>query len=342
MKKKSIAIVGAGWFGCHLALYLKKHGYKVIIFEKNREIFLGASGFNQFRLHLGFHYPRSSTTIDEIKNNSKRFLKEYKKYIKLPKKNIYCIANRNSLIDFETYKNILKSKKLKFKTINLNYLKNIEGAINSNEGIILNTKIINFFKRELKKNLKLNYKIKSTNTLAKNYDFVIDCTNNTLKNNFKSSVDYILTISHFFKLKNKFKFHALTVMDGDLPSLYPYSDKKDSFTLTHSKYTHIKRFQSFSQLENFRNKISNKFIKVNKENMIKDISIYLKNFNKFFAYKGHFFSYKILPLEKSAKRPTFIKFKKNIVSIFSGKIANIYSAQDFLDKLLNIKNYKKK
>ena len=341
MKKKSIAIIGAGWFGCHLAFFIKKLGHKVLIFEKHEEIFLGASGFNQFRLHLGFHYPRSSTTIDEIKNNSKRFLKEYKNYIKLPKKNVYCIAKRKSLIDFETYKNILKSKKLKFKSINLNYLKNIEGAINSNEGIILNTKIINFYKRKLKKNIKLNYKIKSINALAQNYDYVIDCTNNTLKDNFKRSVDYILTISHIFKSKNKLKSHALTIMDGDLPSLYPYSDNKNLFTLTHSNYTHLKRFQSFRQLENFKYKISKQFIKINKDNMIKDISYYYKNFNKFFLYKGHFFSYKILPIEKSAKRPTFIKKEKNIISIFSGKIANIYSAQDFISKLLNIKKKKK-
>ena len=30
-------------------------------------------------------------------------------------------------------------------------------------------------------------------------------------------------------------------MDGELPSIYPYADKKNMFTLTHSKFTHIKK-----------------------------------------------------------------------------------------------------
>ena len=44
-----IAIIGAGWYGCHLALVLKEEGHDVTVFEKNSEIFRGASGYNQFR-----------------------------------------------------------------------------------------------------------------------------------------------------------------------------------------------------------------------------------------------------------------------------------------------------
>ncbi len=337
MKKISIAIVGAGWYGCHLALYLKKIGHKIIIFEKNKDIFLGASGFNQFRLHVGFHYPRSSSTINEIKNNFDKFKKEYKKYIKFPKKNIYCIAKNKSLIDLETYKNILKAKKLKFKSVNLKYLDNIEGAINVKEGILLNTKVIKLYKKKLKKELKLNKKINSLIKISKKYDLVIDCTNNTLKNNFKNNVNYLLTISHIFKTKKNSNAHAVTIMDGKLPSIYPYSDKPNFFSLTHSSFTHIKKFGNFKRLENFKHKISKEFIKINKDNMIKGISIYYKNFGEKFLYKGHFFSYKVMPNEKSDKRPTFIKKYNNIVSIFSGKIANIYSAQDYIQKLINKK-----
>ena len=49
--KKKIAIIGAGWFGCYIAYDLIRSGYDVNVFEKEKEIFLGASGFNQNRLH---------------------------------------------------------------------------------------------------------------------------------------------------------------------------------------------------------------------------------------------------------------------------------------------------
>ena len=69
--KKKIAIIGAGWFGCHIALeILKLNKFKIQIFERNKDIFNGASSNNQNRLHLGFHYPRSKkifNLIDQIK-----------------------------------------------------------------------------------------------------------------------------------------------------------------------------------------------------------------------------------------------------------------------------------
>jgi L-2-hydroxyglutarate oxidase LhgO len=59
---KKIAVIGAGWFGCHIAYQLIKKNYSVKIYEERNDIFCGASGNNQNRLHLGFHYPRSLIT----------------------------------------------------------------------------------------------------------------------------------------------------------------------------------------------------------------------------------------------------------------------------------------
>ena len=67
-----IAIIGAGFFGLTLGLFLSKK-YKVEIFEKRESIFKGASSANQFRFHYGYHYPRSQKTVKEI-NKSKDIL----------------------------------------------------------------------------------------------------------------------------------------------------------------------------------------------------------------------------------------------------------------------------
>ena len=71
--KKKIAIIGAGWFGCHIAHQIKKklNKFDIKLYEKEKDIFLGASSNNQNRLHLGFHYPRSKQTRLQSKNGSR-------------------------------------------------------------------------------------------------------------------------------------------------------------------------------------------------------------------------------------------------------------------------------
>ena len=334
--KQKICIVGAGWYGCHLGLHLKEKGYTVKIFEKEKDIFEGSSGKNQFRLHQGYHYPRSSLTIREIKKNFLRFKKKYAKFISFPKNNFYCIAKNESLIDFGTYLNILKANNLFYKKKKINFLKNIEGSIQVKEGVILNSKIKKFYKKKLKEEIIYKKNIKDLKKISKNFDFVIDCTNNTLRNNYKNFARYILTVSFIYKRKKGFNVNSVTIMDGKLPSLYPYSDKKNYFTLTHSNYTHIRSFRSFQMLKKFQINIKQKLINNYRLLSEKSINNYYFNFKKKFLYKGYFLSYKIIPYGKTDNRPTFFKKEKNILSIFSPKIANIFSAEKIVKDFINL------
>ena len=76
-KKIRIAVIGAGWFGCHIGYNLIKKKFKVEIFEKENDIFQNASGNNTNRLHLGFHYPRSFQTRKMSIDGYKKFMKQY-------------------------------------------------------------------------------------------------------------------------------------------------------------------------------------------------------------------------------------------------------------------------
>lgn len=59
-----IAVIGAGWSGAHMALTLTKEGHKVVLLDKQNNIFSGTSGKFGIRLHRGPHYPRSKMTRD--------------------------------------------------------------------------------------------------------------------------------------------------------------------------------------------------------------------------------------------------------------------------------------
>ena len=97
-----IAIIGGGFYGCYFAYKLKKYGHKITIFEKNKKILSEAAINNQYRLHKGFHYPRSIETITQTNKGAELFIKEFKKYVFFPKQNIYAI-HKHSKIDFKKY-----------------------------------------------------------------------------------------------------------------------------------------------------------------------------------------------------------------------------------------------
>ena len=105
--KKKIAIIGAGFFGCTIALILSKR-FEVDLYEKERDILNGASFCNQFRFHLGYHYPRSLKTVNEIKKSNNDFIKFYGSDVFGLTQNYYGIVKNKSNTSYKRYINFLK------------------------------------------------------------------------------------------------------------------------------------------------------------------------------------------------------------------------------------------
>ena len=63
------AVVGAGIYGITAATKLRTAGYIVDLYDSESEILKKASGINQYRIHRGYHYPRSPETIESCKSN---------------------------------------------------------------------------------------------------------------------------------------------------------------------------------------------------------------------------------------------------------------------------------
>ena len=97
-----IAIIGAGFFGATAALKLSKY-HEVDLFEKKKDILNGASKINQFRFHLGFHYPRSKKTLNEIKSSYKLFINFFSNKVFEKTSNFYGVSNKGSKISYKSY-----------------------------------------------------------------------------------------------------------------------------------------------------------------------------------------------------------------------------------------------
>ena len=80
MKDFDIIIIGAGWYGCHIANKLQDK-YKILIIDKSDDIFNGSSYYNQNRLHLGYHYCRDYSTRNLCQNYYDKFKNDYSECI---------------------------------------------------------------------------------------------------------------------------------------------------------------------------------------------------------------------------------------------------------------------
>ena len=335
-KKKSICIIGGGFYGCYIAKKINENykNVQVEIFEKNSDLLSEAGKNNQYRLHLGFHYPRSFQTIKQTQEGSKIFIKEFKNFVSRPKKNIYLI-HQKSLVKFTSYKKIFKRLKIGFKEINLNKIKFLkdnkmyQGAINTNEQVILLDKLVPNLKKYVKKKCKINFnnEIKNINSKTgeicdskrklKKFDYIINTTYTNPNLGLKKKYKIKYEIAGMVKIKNTLKDTAVTIMDGPFVSLYPRNNKEAS--LSSVKYTPIKKFRKLSSLKKYL-----KFANKNKKSIEKKIINHSKKFfnNKIKIFnKGLILAPKVKVLnDKLSERVSLVKKNNRTLSVLCGKL----------------------
>jgi hypothetical protein len=302
-----IAIVGAGWVGCHLSLKLKD-SHEVVLYEEE-DIFSKTSLKNQNRLHLGFHYARSSSTRELCKNTFNRFLNEYPNLVSNIPNNIYAIPKNDSIVDLDTYLKIFEG--WDYDVVSPPYLNNIEGSIRVDEKYIDPIKSKEFFTEKLR-DIIVKKKITKADLakLQKENDLVINCTNNVLDKN--ENVKYELNTLFVYEKISDIEFGALTLVDGALFSIFPYLD--GTYLVSHVKYSpdvEISNDEKVGLIE-------------------KDILKYLPGFKENFKLVGVNESYKSKVKNAADPRVPVITKKDNLFNIFTGKIQGIFEIEDYI------------
>jgi len=337
-----LIIIGTGWYGLHIYSYIKKYHkeFDILLIEKCSEILNNSSFYNQNRLHIGYHYPRSHKTRELCKSNYNRFIKEYIKTIDEINNNYYCIS-KDSILDYNTYIKIFSNDDVYNHTIDKNdFLKNIDGDfINTNEKIINSHKVKKYFESLISESeIKFNYtvndikkenkKIKINNDL--DCDILLDCSFNSL--GIDKDCIYELTISLVYSRINKERdYGAITVMDGDFFSIFPRDD--NLYTLTHVKYTPLIKSENVNEIINY--KVSEEKVEEIKKLMENDVDKYYKDFLKDFKYEDFFVSYKCKKKTSCDLRDCNIIEKDNIISVHCGKITGIFEFEDYIKKYLD-------
>jgi hypothetical protein len=98
-----VAVVGGGIFGVTAAIELARSGYEVDLLERNSDLLRAASGINQFRLHRGYHYPRSADTAVSCKASEVTFRSAYAAAVRNDSEHYYAISPHDSLTTPEAF-----------------------------------------------------------------------------------------------------------------------------------------------------------------------------------------------------------------------------------------------
>lgn len=324
-----IAIVGAGWIGCHLANRFKSK-HTVTIYEQ-KEVFGSTSFINQNRLHLGFHYARSFFTRELCLNTFDLFISDYQEIVSNVYKNFYCVPDKKSIIDFNTYVSIFNKNNFKYEICDVKELLQIEGSILVYEKYIDPWKSKAFFEKALVNNLKYEKIDENKLSFLKlENDIVINCTNNTFE---KTGINcfYELCIMLKYKKIRETSFNAITLVDGDFFSIYPYKD--DVVTLSSVKNTPIKTFEKYELLIISKSKIvpDQKLINLFEESVL----FFYPEFKNDFKYDGYLISSKTKNVNGSSNRNPVVTKKDNVISCYTGKIQGIYTIEKKIRELCN-------
>jgi len=96
-------IVGGGFYGCCLALYLRSISERVLLVEAGDTLLDRASRVNQARVHTGFHYPRSALTAVKSMLLYRRFMADFPDAVVDDFQMLYAIARRRSKVSSKRF-----------------------------------------------------------------------------------------------------------------------------------------------------------------------------------------------------------------------------------------------
>ena len=313
---KRIAIIGGGWVGCHLAMAFRDE-MEVTLYEKNHTLISETSFINQNRLHYGYHYARNAATRRLCVTTFVRFMEDYGDLVHDVENNYYAVSQDESLIDAETISIIFGNgphSSLDPQAFNHTSLllatpeKRID-AIGAS--LYFQWRLEPLIKRERIQQCNLQ-------ALKQDYDFVFDCTNNTLLKPLPSHFFEAVTM-FIYRPKTPLPFGALTYIDGDLFSIYPYNDK--CFSLSHVKHG-IMNDNSLNNADNARQLIE------------QHVERYWPGFADSFDYLFPTLSIKAKTKDSSANRTPLMRQDENLFSFFTGKIQGIYAIESMARQII--------
>lgn len=336
---KKALVVGAGVFGLTSAIALSHNGYDVVVREKEDDLMKGASSINQYRLHKGYHYPRSIETAQECQRGLQTFKRKYESSVVNGNiQHLYSIASEDSLVSGDEYKNFLEKVGLEY--YEREPMPNCDLTIQANEELFNPEQLIlSLHKKLFSSGVKVyvNSEVKSLD--EEKFDVAVIATYSQINQLLDEKKEYQFEVCEkpVVKLPKIFENLSVVVMDGPFMCLDPYvNDSHVLGNVVHAIHeTNIGTKPIVSEeLKPYLNKGLIRNPKIT--NIDKFIESGKKYFGDEFEDLEHIGSmYTIRTVlsnrEQDDSRPTLVeKVNDNVYTLFSGKIDTCVDAANQL------------
>jgi hypothetical protein len=219
-----IAVAGAGIYGATVAIRLAERGHHVTLFDP-LGVMLAASAINQYRVHSGYHYPRSPETITETLQARQEFVAAFAPAIVRNSRHYYAVPREGSRTRPEEYEQIMSSHGLRLRAcqpewMNFEY---IERCYEVDENIYDPDLLRSLIESRL---AALHIKFEQRQFLREvrgDYDFVIWATYGMgpSQETFKIA-KYQVAEKILIELPSQLQGVALVVVDGPFTAFDPY------------------------------------------------------------------------------------------------------------------------
>ncbi len=337
-----IAVIGAGIFGSTIAIKLADNGFDVDLYEKEGDVLQAASGINQYRLHRGYHYPRSMETGESSRKAYPLFRDEYGDAIIDKNDHYYCIPKRDSKVTGEDYIKFCKDSGLTHQKLELPHLNKdlIEVVIKGEETLVDPEKLKNIVKDKIKQkkvNLLFNRVFSSSDIDA--YQMVVNSTYANLNwildkyPEAKREYQFEVCEKPVLKLPPNFKGISAVIMDGPFFCIDPFSDTEYHVMGNVVHAIHMTNVGLFPEVPDYIHPLLNKGIVKNPpqsriEKFLESASYFMPELKKA-EHVGSMYTVRtVLPrVDHTDERPTIVtKLNGKIINVFSGKLGNCVQA----------------
>ncbi len=222
--RAKIAVAGAGIYGATTAIRLAECGHQVQLFDP-LGILQAASAINQYRVHSGYHYPRSAETISEILEARAEFVEAYAPAMVRNSRHYYAIPREGSRTAPDLYEKIMAAHGLALRPcrpswLNFNF---IERCYEVDENIY-DPEILRSVVESRVQSLGIQFQKRTfTPEMRADYDFVVWTTYGMGESRgvFKAAKVQVAE-KILIQLPAELQGVALVIVDGPFTGFDPY------------------------------------------------------------------------------------------------------------------------
>ena len=339
-----VAVIGGGLFGCTAAILASRAGHEVHLYESKSRIMGGATSACYYRLHRGYHYPRSPETGRESLEAEKSFRDEYGECVLDGGTQLYAIA-KHSRVNASKFRLFMRSMNLLFEEVDSPLVQGCEAVFRVNEprlsAMVLNSLVT---RKLAESGVVVHLKTGFPPNIREQFDKIIVATYASLNSVLyqlglpASIYKFQVVEKPIVQLPETYRDTSIVVLDGDFCCLDPH-EWSELHVLGHVSLTiHDENIGPYPRAnEKLRGLIERGLTRDYIEG-IRDVSRVRSVVESMAAfipgvvdarYFGSMFAFRavLAGVEETDARPTLVKrLDDQVVKIFSGKLGTAVSA----------------